>query len=73
MRVPRSRVPYLRDARVVEEGEKPTMIARFDSFDRAFHGLLPYGPNAEVLEPRELRDRIARTAAETAALYSSSG
>jgi predicted DNA-binding transcriptional regulator YafY len=53
----------------VEDGERPTVVAQFDSFDRAFYGLLSYGPNAEVLAPRELRDRIATAAAETAALY----
>jgi predicted DNA-binding transcriptional regulator YafY len=35
----------------------------------AFHALLAYGPHAEVLDPPELRDRIAQAAAETAAMY----
>lgn len=69
VRVPRSQVRYLRAARIVEEGEQPTVVARFDGLDHAFHGLLAYGPRAEVLAPRELRDRIAAAAAETAALY----
>ena len=45
------------------------MIARFDGFDHAFHSLLAYGAQAEVLAPRELRERIAAEAAETIALY----
>jgi predicted DNA-binding transcriptional regulator YafY len=69
VRVPRGQVRYLRDARVLEDGEQPTVVARFDGFDRAFHALLAYGPSAEVLAPLELRERIARAAGETAALY----
>jgi predicted DNA-binding transcriptional regulator YafY len=69
VRVPRSEIRYLRGARVVEDGERPTVIARYDSLDRAFYGLLSYGPHAEVIAPRELRERIAAAAAETAALY----
>jgi predicted DNA-binding transcriptional regulator YafY len=74
VRVPGSQVRYLRDARVVvEDGERPTVVARFDSLDRAFHELLAYGPYAEVFEPAELRERIARAARETAALYAIGG
>ena len=69
MRVPRSQVRYLRAARVVEDGERPTVIAQFDGLDHAFHALLAYGPHAEVLAPRELRERIAAAAAETVAVY----
>jgi predicted DNA-binding transcriptional regulator YafY len=69
MRVPRSQVRYLRAARVVEDGERPTVIAKFDGFDHAFHSLLAYGAEAEVLDPPALRERIAATAAETVALY----
>ena len=69
VRVPRSQVRYLRGARVVEDGERPTVIARFDGLDHAFHSLLSYGPEAEVVAPAELRERIATAAAETAALY----
>jgi predicted DNA-binding transcriptional regulator YafY len=69
LRVPRNQVRHLRGTRVVEDGERPTVVAQFESFDRAFYGLLSYGPNAEVLAPRELRERIATAAAETAALY----
>lgn len=69
VRVPRSEIRYLRDARVLHDGEEPTVVARFDGLDRAFHQLLAYGPSAEVLAPPELRERIGRAAGETAALY----
>jgi predicted DNA-binding transcriptional regulator YafY len=69
VRVPRSQVRYLRGAQVVEDGEPPTVVAHFDSLDRAFHELLAYGPYAEVVAPAELRERIAEAARETAALY----
>ena len=73
VRVPRSQVRYLRAARVVEDGERPTVIAQFDGFDHACHNLLAYGAQAEVLAPRALRERIAAVAAETAALYAAGG
>jgi len=69
VRVPRRQVRFLRAARVVEDGEQPTVIAQFDGLDHAVHTLLSYGALAEVLAPRELRDRIAAAAAETVALY----
>jgi predicted DNA-binding transcriptional regulator YafY len=69
VRVPKSEVQYLRGARVLEDGERPTVAARYDGLDQAFHSLLSYGPAAEVLAPPELRDRIAAAAAATAALY----
>jgi predicted DNA-binding transcriptional regulator YafY len=69
VRVPRSQVRYLRDVRIVEDGEQATVVARFDGLDRAFHELMAYGPYAEVFAPAELRERIARAARETAALY----
>ena len=71
MRVPRSQVRYLRGARVVAEGNRPTVIARFDGLDHAFHGLMAYGANAEVLAPPALRARIAAAAGGPAALYAS--
>ena len=73
MRVPRSQVRYLRAARVVEDGERPTVIARYEGLEHAFHSLLGWGAHAEVLAPRELRDRIAAAAAETVALYAERG
>jgi predicted DNA-binding transcriptional regulator YafY len=69
VRVPRGEVQYLRGARVLEDGERPTVAARYDGLDQAFHSLLSYGPTAEVLAPPELRDRIAAAASATAALY----
>jgi predicted DNA-binding transcriptional regulator YafY len=69
VRVPRGQVRFLRGARVVEDGERPTVVASFDGLDRAFHELLAYGPHAEVVAPVELRERIARAARETAELY----
>ena len=69
VRVPRSQVRYLRGARIVDDGERPTVIAQYDGLDHAFHSLLAYGAQAEVLAPRELRERIAAAAAETVALY----
>jgi predicted DNA-binding transcriptional regulator YafY len=72
VRVPRSQVRFLRSARIVEEGDWPTVIARFDGIDHAFRHLLAYGAEAEVLAPHTLRRRIAAEAAETAALYAAS-
>jgi len=44
-------------------------VVRFHSLDEALRELLKFGPDAEVLEPPELRERVAATAAEVAALY----
>ncbi|MFL5944074.1 MAG: helix-turn-helix transcriptional regulator [Gaiellaceae bacterium] len=41
----------------------------FESLEEAYRELLKFGPDAEVLEPAELRQRIAATAGEVAALY----
>jgi predicted DNA-binding transcriptional regulator YafY len=71
VRVPRSEVRYLRAARIVEDGERPAVVARFEGLDHAFRSLLSWGVHAEVLEPAELRERIAAEAAGTAALYAS--
>ena len=72
VRVARSQVRYLRAARIVEPGERPTVVAQFEGLDHAVHVLLAYGAQAEVLAPPALRDRIAAAAAETAALYADS-
>jgi predicted DNA-binding transcriptional regulator YafY len=45
------------------------VIAQFEGLEHAFHSLLAYGAQAEVLAPRALRERVAATAAETVALY----
>ena len=73
VRVPRSQVRYLRAARVVEDGERATVIAQYEGVDHAFHSLLAYGAHAEVLAPEALRERIATAAAETVALYAHRG
>ena len=39
------------------------------AYEDAFRELLKFGPDAEVLEPSELRSRLAATAREVAALY----
>jgi len=71
VRIPRGQIRYLRAPRVVEDGEPPTVIAQFEGLEHAFRALLAYGPRAEVLAPRELRERIATAAAETVAVYAS--
>ena len=63
VRVPHSQVRYLRGrADRLRTETWPTVIAQFDGLDRAFHELLAYGPDAEVLAPLELRARIGRAA-----------
>lgn len=69
VRVPRSEVRYFREARIVEDGERPVVVVRFDGLDPAFYSLMAFGPDAEVLAPPELRERIATAAAETVAVY----
>jgi predicted DNA-binding transcriptional regulator YafY len=70
VRIPRGQLRYLRKPRIVEEGERPTVIAQFEGLEHAFRALLAYGPEAEVIRPRELRERIAAAAAETVSVYS---
>src|SRR5919198_470123 len=64
VRVPRSQLRWLRGVHMLEDGERPTVTARFDGLDHAFHSLLSWGPEAEVLAPDELRSRIATAAAQ---------
>jgi len=45
-------------------------IVGFENLEEAFRELLKFGPDAEVIEPAELRTRIAETASEVAQLYS---
>jgi predicted DNA-binding transcriptional regulator YafY len=51
------------------QGGDGVFTVGFESLEEAFRELLKFGPDAEVLEPLELRDRIAATAAEVAGLY----
>jgi predicted DNA-binding transcriptional regulator YafY len=51
-------------------GEEGVYLVRFDSLEDAFRELLKFGPDAEVMEPVELRDRIAAAARDVAAIYS---
>jgi predicted DNA-binding transcriptional regulator YafY len=50
-------------------GGDGVFVVGFQSLEEAFRELLRFGPDAEVLEPVELRDRIAATAAEVSAMY----
>ena len=43
LRVPHSQVRFLRSARIVEDGERPTVVARFEGLDDAFRNLLAWG------------------------------
>jgi predicted DNA-binding transcriptional regulator YafY len=51
-------------------GEPGVYAVRFDSLEDAFRELLKFGADAEVIEPVELRARIAAAAREVAAIYS---
>jgi predicted DNA-binding transcriptional regulator YafY len=51
------------------QGDDGVYVVGFQSFDHAFRELLKFGPDAEVLEPAELRMRLSATAREVAALY----
>jgi predicted DNA-binding transcriptional regulator YafY len=51
------------------QGGEGIFTVGFESLEEAFRELLKFGPDAEVLEPIELRARIAQTAAEVAGLY----
>jgi predicted DNA-binding transcriptional regulator YafY len=50
-------------------GEDGVYVVGFETLEEAFRELLKFGPDVEVLEPQELRERIADTASEVAALY----
>ena len=52
-----------------QQGGDGVFTVGFESLEDAFRELLKFGPDAEVLEPLELRERIAATAAEVADLY----
>jgi predicted DNA-binding transcriptional regulator YafY len=50
-------------------GEDGVYVVGFENLEEAFRELLKFGPDAEVLEPAELRERVATAAGEVAALY----
>lgn len=50
-------------------GEDGVFVVGFESLEDAFRELLRFGPDVEVLEPVDLRERIAAAAAEVASLY----
>jgi predicted DNA-binding transcriptional regulator YafY len=50
-------------------GGNGVFVVGFESLDDALRELLKFGSDAEVLEPLELRERIAQTATEVASLY----
>jgi predicted DNA-binding transcriptional regulator YafY len=54
------------EPRIQEDG---TVVAAFENLGAAYRDLLRYGVDVEVLAPVELRDRIAETGRELAALY----
>jgi predicted DNA-binding transcriptional regulator YafY len=49
--------------------ERGVYVVGFENLEQAFRELLRFGSDAEVLDPPELRRRVAKTAAEVAALY----
>ena len=50
-------------------GTDGVFVVGFENLEEAYRELLKFGTDAEVLEPAELRERIAATAAEVASLY----
>jgi predicted DNA-binding transcriptional regulator YafY len=54
------------EPRLEEDG---SVVVGFEDLGTAYRELLRFGPDAEVLEPPELRERIAETGREVAALY----
>jgi predicted DNA-binding transcriptional regulator YafY len=54
------------EPRLQEDG---SVVVAFENLGAAYRDLLRYGVDVEVLAPAELRDRIAETGRELAALY----
>jgi predicted DNA-binding transcriptional regulator YafY len=52
------------------QGGNGVFVVGFESLEDAFRELLKFGPDAEVLEPGELRERIAANAREVTEMYS---
>jgi predicted DNA-binding transcriptional regulator YafY len=81
LRAPRAAMPFLRplvhpDGRTALDGvrrepprERVELTVPFEHIDTAYRELLTFGADLEVLEPPELRERIASAAAEVAELY----
>ncbi len=55
-----------RDRRIAPDG---SVVVGFESLAEAYRAVLRFGPDLEVLEPAALRERVAATAREVAALY----
>jgi len=55
------------------QGDNGVYVVGFHSAEDAYRELLKFGPDAEVLEPVELRDRIAASASEVAGMYAVRG
>ncbi len=54
------------EPRIQEDG---TVVVAFEHLGAAYRELLRFGPDAEVLAPAELRERVAQTGRELTALY----
>jgi predicted DNA-binding transcriptional regulator YafY len=54
------------EPRIQEDG---SVVVAFENLGAAYRELLRYGVDVEVVAPAELRDRIAETGRELAALY----
>ncbi|RLV08397.1 transcriptional regulator [Streptomyces griseocarneus] len=67
------RLPHITDRaaahEAIEAADGLTVTLPVESLDVAYEQLLALGPEAEVLEPEELRARFAEAAARSAALY----
>jgi predicted DNA-binding transcriptional regulator YafY len=66
LRVGEAVLRHLPRERRIEDG---VAVVAFPSIGDAYREVLSFGADAEVLDPPELRGRIAETAAATAALY----
>jgi predicted DNA-binding transcriptional regulator YafY len=54
------------EPRVDDDGR---VVVAFENLDSAFRELLRFGQDVEVLEPVELRERVAATSRRVAAMY----
>jgi predicted DNA-binding transcriptional regulator YafY len=65
----RASEPVLRFLPRDTRGENGAFVVGFQDLEEAFRELLRFGPDIEVLEPADLRERIAASALEVASLY----